>query len=531
MEKKEFAEQIRTALAEPQHASARQTPEEWAQSDRAAADGIEMRNIKFSDLAVAAKHDKLAALPPGDSRARLAELNRPEPDMIPANVSRQWATLDAKEFAKIKDQHLREAAAINIAANMTANPDYRQALEKEAPEVATVARKADAELNQAIERKEERKTTDTEVNSDIVRWTAAEIFEVTAKEGALQLTTSPSTSPPEEVFFLYSQAQVKSEQKSWPATDELKNFDFGTAPYWLSGTVDSLAPVFDEQTLREAMPKDWSFNEIYSMSPRAYAETRGLNSLEPNIKKEQQQPKDAETPKPQADKRLGGNQVQSDEIFTAEQRNNRPITPPDVERRYFRVGSKFYDPKTTGVVSFEDKGNKLETNSNSEAIASTVVRIAKARGWDEIKVSGSETFRKEVWIEAAARGMHIKGYTPSEQDKAEVTKRLSQTEANKVAKENQPVSREKLMAESFAKDSFQEAAKKYPELAGAAAAVAAINKKAQADGLTPQQQAIVDMRIRQNVVNSIEHGRVPNVRIQDEIEATRVRNEEKELSR
>ena len=48
---------------------------------------------------------------------------------------------------------------------------------------------------------------------------------------------------------------------------------------------------------------------------------------------------------------------------------------------------------------------------------------AEARGWDEIKVSGTETFRKEVWLEAASRGMHVKGYVPSEQDKAELAKR------------------------------------------------------------------------------------------------------------
>ena len=198
-------------------------------------------------------------------------------------------------------------------------------------------------------------------------------------------------------------------------------------------------------------------------------------------------------------------------------------------------------------MAFEDKGNKLETKSNSEAIAESMVRIAEARGWDEIKVSGSETFRKEVWLEAASRGIHVKGYSPSEQDKAELAKRMSQTEANKVEKENKPFrarenedakevkaqaeSPNKRMSDSFAKDSPEEAVKKHPELAGAAAAVTAMDKKAEADGLNPQQRAIVMARVRQNVVNSIERGNIPEVKMKEEIEVKREAKEEKERAR
>ena len=101
-------------------------------------------------------------------------------------------------------------------------------------------------------------------------------------------------------------------------------------------------------------------------------------------------------------------------------------------KRYLRVGDKFYHPKNTDLVAFEDKGNKLETRSDSEQIAESMVRIAEARGWDEIKVSGSETFRREVWLEAASRGMQVKGYTPSEQDKAQLAKRASERPANDI---------------------------------------------------------------------------------------------------
>ncbi len=236
----------------------------------------------------------------------------------------------------------------------------------------------------------------------------------------------------------------------------------------------------------------------------------------------------------------GINKVESDEIATARQGDGRPIVPPEVEKQYLRVGDKYYHSKNSDLVAFEDKGNKLETKSNSENIAETMVRIANARGWDEIKVSGSETFRKEAWLEAASRGMHVKGYWPSEKDKAELAKRVNDYESKQVEPENKTFrAREKELendnpkrqAQAFANETPAEAARQFPELAGAAAAAAAIEKKAKADGLDPIQQAIVRDRVRQNIVNSIERGEPPQVKIKEEIEHKRDPNNEKEYTR
>lgn len=322
-------------------------------------------------------------------------------------------------------------------------------------------------------------------------------------------------------------------------------------------------------------------------------EALGLNAIEPNIERQQQQlagedetkrsawlkkAEEANAGQPAAsDKSPSGNQVESDEIFTARQSDVKQVVPLEIENQYLRVGDKFYHSKNTDLLAFEDKGNKLETKSNSENIAESMVRIAEARGWDEIKVSGSEAFRKEVWLEAASRGMHVKGYEPSEQDKAALAKRMSEVDANKIEKDNkpfrarenekeQPASKSKVdatkeatltvpvrddrgqvvgsekktvqlnskdmeRAEAFSKLSTAEAVKKHPELAGAAAAVAVMDKKAEADGLNPAQRAIVSARVRENVVNSIERGNIPEVKIKEEIEVKRESNQDLEASR
>ncbi|MDF0606790.1 hypothetical protein HZU77_014175 [Neisseriaceae bacterium TC5R-5] len=301
-------------------------------------------------------------------------------------------------------------------------------------------------------------------------------------------------------------------------------------------------------------------------------ELLGINAIEPNIERQQQHLPAEEDAKRSAwvnkaepvqlvtsEKTATDNKVESDEIFTASQQDVKPVVPPDIEKQYLRVGDMFYHPKNTDLIAFEDKGNKLETKSNSEAIAQSMVQIAESRGWDEVKVSGSEAFRKQVWLEAASRGIHVKGYSPSEQDKAELIKRSSNLEANKVEQDNKPFrAREneadkaavksvdapkaetekpenphKKLAQVFSAETAVDAVNKHPELAGAVAAIAAMEKKAEADGLTPEQRAVVTARVHKNVMNSIERGEIPQVKIKEEIEVQIKRDarEDKEFTR
>ena len=103
--------------------------------------------------------------------------------------------------------------------------------------------------------------------------------------------------------------------------------------------------------------------------------------------------------------------------------------------------------------------------------------------------------------------------------------------ARKEPKEAKPNSRNVQMAESFAKEPPAEAVKKYPELAGAYATVAALEKKAEADGLDERQRAIVSARIREVVTNSIERGEIPKTKIRGEKEVTKTRSTDRGYSR
>lgn len=277
------------------------------------------------------------------------------------------------------------------------------------------------------------------------------------------------------------------------------------------------------------------------------------------------QPRTVPAPAPSA------NQVASDEVFTASKHEAKPIVPAEVEDKYVRVGTKYYHPHNTKLVAFEDKGNKLETRSNSEQIAGAMVTIARARGWDEIRVSGSETFRRQVWLEAATHGMQVKGYKPSAADKAELAKRGKQLDVNRVEPDSdirehahqpndvspptatlrktrtlqqrtadgttdepsdqQPTSEDRQRGKAFAKKSAAEVIADHPELAGAYAALASMQKKVAADGLSAQERAVAMARIEANLVNSIERGQLPTLKIREQVNVQRDPIENRQVTR
>ncbi len=491
---------------------------------------------------------------------------------------------------------------------------------------------------------------------------------------------------------LFEDLKAKAEARLNPSPTPNTEAAAGAAPETASvetGKATSETIVIDQAT------KD-RLADIRARDFTKAKESLGLNSIEPDIERKQQKLDDekeeakraawlkkADETQQAPPPKTSDNKVQSDEVFTATQ-DVKPPVPKEIEKQYLRVGDKYYHPKNADVLAFEDKGNKLETRSNSEQIAESMVRIAEARGWDEIKVSGSETFRREVWLEAASRGMHVKGYEPSEQDKAHLAKRSNDRQANNVESTESPAKAKDFragekqndqtipnrggipsaettastpnapaaaqapvkpepqaqaperttedkaikgtvgvlvahgadkylhdekntasyfvttrddkgvektswgvdlkraieesgakvgdkiqvanegnkqvtinvpvrddsgkvvgqetkdvkrntwnvaMAESFSKEPPSEAVKKFPELAGAYATVAAIDKKAEADGLDANQRAVVNAKVRELVTNSIERGDIPNTKIREEKEVTVTRSNERDYSR
>lgn len=565
----ELAERIKNSQAEPQHRFELQDPfmdttyrlptaqAAVAQAEKLAASGFQAvdANNRYSQIRKVEGEWKredgksLADIQAGIDKESLraiesrAELRAAAGQGVSAETEKEMATADAHAFRRIQGLSEQEDAAVRIASTARDNAEYKNSLDKAIPGYPGTAEKVyalDAANTDKVMAKEDRKAVEF----------ASMAAETEAEKGV------PMQSLP-------GKRMVYNDQPGLAGV-EVVNEDGSITGF---GGKPAIAQYAQENKLSpndvaKMLEIDARADKYRTMSPRAAAIDAAAvaamtsNTVEPNNEKAQQRLegdedakrtawlKKAEETKPAQPvgntKAASDNKVESDEIFTASQADVKPAVPPEVEKQYLRVGDKFYHPNNTKQEAFEDKGNKLETKSNSENVAESMVRIAEARGWDEIKVSGTETFRKEVWLEAASRGMHVKGYAPSEQDKAELAKRTRELDP-KIEKENKPFrAREneeeattpsQRRANAFANETPADAVKLHPELAGAAAVLAATAKQAEADGLNPAQRAIVSARVRQNVVNSIERGELPAVKIKEEVEVKQDRKEEREVAR
>lgn len=76
----------------------------------------------------------------------------------------------------------------------------------------------------------------------------------------------------------------------------------------------------------------------------------------------------------------------------------------------------------TSRVAFTESTFRLATDTNSPSVARSMVDVAEARNWKGVRVSGSEDFKRLVWLEASVRGVKTLGYEPNPGD-LEVLKR------------------------------------------------------------------------------------------------------------
>ncbi|WP_066338941.1 LPD7 domain-containing protein [Azohydromonas lata] len=87
-----------------------------------------------------------------------------------------------------------------------------------------------------------------------------------------------------------------------------------------------------------------------------------------------------------------------------------------------------------GVLAFVDRGSKLATDRNEADVARGIVDLAQAKGWKALALAGTEDFRRNVWREAAARGLPSSGYTPTKADQEWVAARQGAQQSNTVAR-------------------------------------------------------------------------------------------------
>jgi hypothetical protein len=109
------------------------------------------------------------------------------------------------------------------------------------------------------------------------------------------------------------------------------------------------------------------------------------------------------------------------------------LIPDHIRKRFVQVGHRYYF--SDGAHAFTDRGARLVTPSENTEVVKSLIAIAEARGWKEISVTGTERFRKEAWASASALGIKVRGYTPTEFERAHLARRLAREGASAVVAE------------------------------------------------------------------------------------------------
>ena len=86
-----------------------------------------------------------------------------------------------------------------------------------------------------------------------------------------------------------------------------------------------------------------------------------------------------------------------------------------------------------GVVAFRERWLTMTSSVDSQAVVKAMLDRAGERGWTEVRIDGSEMFRRQAWIAATARGIRASGHEPSPTDRdaaSEESRRLDRAGAD-----------------------------------------------------------------------------------------------------
>ncbi len=181
-------------------------------------------------------------------------------------------------------------------------------------------------------------------------------------------------------------------------------------------------------------------------------------------------------------------------------------SPDVIRKRYLARAGQYFFRDRNNSLAFEDKGARIATQNEDPVVAASMIELAIAKGWKDIKVSGSESFRRSVWLEASKRGMAVRGYEPKSQDELQLQE--MKVLAQKPAK-TQQIGPDR--ARAFTEQTQKEALKIYPELQKAYAGRVSIYKWIDTNIPDPKKQVELKATIDRGMAERLTKGEIPSV--------------------
>lgn len=93
------------------------------------------------------------------------------------------------------------------------------------------------------------------------------------------------------------------------------------------------------------------------------------------------------------------------------------IKPISLARDYEELGLEYRMKSNSLAFRMSEAGNSLHTTTPDKKIIEDMIALAKAKNWTNIKLAGSQEFRREAWLQAESQGIKTMGYTPRAEDK------------------------------------------------------------------------------------------------------------------
>jgi hypothetical protein len=133
-------------------------------------------------------------------------------------------------------------------------------------------------------------------------------------------------------------------------------------------------------------------------------------------------------------------------VSEEEQRRYQRTLDLVLDRKDLGDGQAEYRWKRSGRLAFTDQGDQIVFNNISETAVKAGLQLAKQKGWEGVKVSGSIEFRRENWIQCQIIGYSISGFMPEERDFDLLNERKKVEELNRSRyREKEAPSRERKM--------------------------------------------------------------------------------------
>ncbi|HJU08341.1 MAG TPA: LPD7 domain-containing protein [Rhodanobacteraceae bacterium] len=175
--------------------------------------------------------------------------------------------------------------------------------------------------------------------------------------------------------------------------------------------------------------------------------------------------------------------------------------PEHLKPHYHQDGNAFRSAYRPDRIEFVDRGSRMHAYFPiSTFTVRALAEIAVARGWKELEVTGSQDFQRSAYVEAATRGLKVRGYEPTEKDLEILQRRSERREAEK-----NPLVQAFLAAES--KKDQESAIKKYPQLKAAFLADAAAKAIAEAKIDSKKAAENFVSRFRDSIAIALHTGR------------------------